>query len=73
MIVFLGLPSFTPKDSIGELQEKLYMLEQKTKEAERVAELAEIDAKEKDKELIETLKRMRDYETVYDLTLHLQL
>ncbi|XP_015262907.1 PREDICTED: centrosomal protein of 290 kDa [Gekko japonicus] len=63
-----GLPSFTLKDSIGEMQEKLYKLEQKTKEAERVAELAEIDAKEKDKELIETLKRMRDYETgIYGL------
>ncbi|XP_060101141.1 centrosomal protein of 290 kDa [Heteronotia binoei] len=63
-----GLPSFIPKDSIGEMQEKLYMLEQKTKEAERVAELAEIDAREKDKELIETLKRMRDYETgIYGL------
>lgn len=64
MTVFLGPSSFIPKDSIGEMQEKLYMLEQKTKEAERVAELAEIDAREKDKELIETLKRMRDYETV---------
>nr|XP_056702499.1 centrosomal protein of 290 kDa [Euleptes europaea] len=63
-----GLPSFTPKDSVGEMQEKLYMLEQKTKEAERVAELAEMDAREKDKELIETLKRTRDYETgIYGL------
>ncbi|XP_077195096.1 centrosomal protein of 290 kDa isoform X2 [Paroedura picta] len=63
-----GLLSFTPKDSVGEMQEKLYMLEQKTKEAERVAELAEIDAREKDKELIDTLKRMRDYETgIYGL------
>ncbi|XP_054845400.1 centrosomal protein of 290 kDa [Eublepharis macularius] len=63
-----GLPSFTPNDSIGEIQGKLYMLEQKTKEAERVAELAEMDAREKDKELIETLKRMRDYETgIYGL------
>ncbi|XP_048357510.1 centrosomal protein of 290 kDa [Sphaerodactylus townsendi] len=63
-----GLPSFSAKDSIGEMQEKLYMLEQKTKEAERVAELAEIDAREKDKELIETLRKMRDYETgIYGL------
>lgn len=41
------------------------MLEQKTKDAERVAALAEADAREKDKELIDTLKRMRDYEMVY--------
>lgn len=52
-------------DYIEEIQGKLHMLEQKTKDAERVAELAEADAREKDKELIDTLKRMRDYETVY--------
>uniref|UniRef100_A0A670IR18 Centrosomal protein 290 n=1 Tax=Podarcis muralis TaxID=64176 RepID=A0A670IR18_PODMU len=47
---------------------KLHMLEQKTKEAEMVAELAEADAREKDKELIDTLKRMRDYESgIYGL------
>lgn len=43
------------------------MLEQRTKEAEGVAELAESDAREKDKVLIETLKRMRDYEMVCNL------
>lgn len=40
------------------------MLEEKIKETERTAELAEADAREKDKELIETLKRVKDYETV---------
>lgn len=40
------------------------MLEEKTKEAERTAELAEADAREKDKELVETLKRLKDYESV---------
>ncbi|XP_053112327.1 centrosomal protein of 290 kDa isoform X2 [Hemicordylus capensis] len=56
------LPSLTQPDHIGEIQGKLQMLEQRTKDAERVAELAETDAREKDKELIDTLKRMRDYE-----------
>lgn len=46
------------------MQEKLKMLEERTKEAEKSAELAEADAREKDKELVETLKRMRDYELV---------
>lgn len=40
------------------------MLEEKIKDSERTAELAEADAREKDKELIETLKRVKDYETV---------
>lgn len=38
------------------------MLEERTMEAEKSAELAEAHAREKDKELVETLKRMRDYE-----------
>ncbi|XP_067415947.1 centrosomal protein of 290 kDa [Emydura macquarii macquarii] len=63
-----GLSSLAQQNHIGEIQEKLLLLEQRTKEAERVAELAESDAREKDKELIETLKRMRDYETgIYGL------
>ncbi|KAF1445872.1 hypothetical protein FQV21_0003633, partial [Spheniscus demersus] len=44
------------------MQEKLKMLEERTKEAEKSAASAEADAREKDKELVETLKRMRDYE-----------
>uniref|UniRef100_A0A8C5SUN8 Centrosomal protein 290 n=1 Tax=Laticauda laticaudata TaxID=8630 RepID=A0A8C5SUN8_LATLA len=56
------------KDRIGEMQGKLQMLEEKIKDSERTAELAEADAREKDKELIETLKRVKDYETgIYGL------
>ncbi|XP_026504613.1 centrosomal protein of 290 kDa [Terrapene carolina triunguis] len=63
-----GLSSLAQQNRIGEIQEKLQLLEQRTKEAERVAELADSDAREKDKELIEALKRMRDYETgIYGL------
>lgn len=51
------------------IQSKVQILEEKTKEAERTAELAEADAKEKDKELVETLKRLKDYESVCILIL----
>ncbi|OPJ85788.1 centrosomal protein of isoform B [Patagioenas fasciata monilis] len=57
-----GHPSLAQQNHIGDMQEKLKMLEERTKEAEKSAELAEADAREKDKELVETLKRMRDYE-----------
>ncbi|KAM4747907.1 centrosomal protein of 290 kDa [Rhinophrynus dorsalis] len=51
-----------------ELQAMLQLLEQRLKESERVAELAENDAREKDKDLVEALRRMRDYEAgVYGL------
>lgn len=50
------------------MQEKLKVLEERTKAAEKSAELAEADAREKDKELVETLKRMRDYELVNSLS-----
>lgn len=46
------------------IQSTLDILKEKTKEAERTAELAEADAREKDKELVETLKRLKDYESV---------
>uniref|UniRef100_A0A8C3RQV6 Centrosomal protein 290 n=1 Tax=Chelydra serpentina TaxID=8475 RepID=A0A8C3RQV6_CHESE len=63
-----GLSSLAQQNRIGEIQKKLQLLEQRTTEAERVAELAESDAREKDKELIEALKQMRDYETgIYGL------
>uniref|UniRef100_A0ABM5GFH0 Centrosomal protein of 290 kDa n=1 Tax=Pogona vitticeps TaxID=103695 RepID=A0ABM5GFH0_9SAUR len=63
-----GLASVTQQDCTEEIQEKLRLLEQKAKEAERVAELAEADARNKDKELIDTLKRMKNYETgIYGL------
>ncbi|XP_061225334.1 centrosomal protein of 290 kDa [Neopsephotus bourkii] len=57
-----GHSSLAQQNRIGEMQEKLKMLEDRTKEAEKAAELAEADAREKDKELVATLKRMRDYE-----------
>ncbi|XP_010282869.1 PREDICTED: centrosomal protein of 290 kDa, partial [Phaethon lepturus] len=54
--------SLAQQNRIADMQEKLKMLEERTKEAEKSAELAEADAREKDKELVEALKRMRDYE-----------
>ncbi|NWW04015.1 CE290 protein, partial [Oreocharis arfaki] len=57
-----GHSSLAPQNQIGDMQEKLKMLEERTMEAEKSAELAEAHAREKDKELVETLKRMRDYE-----------
>ncbi|XP_032076483.1 centrosomal protein of 290 kDa isoform X2 [Thamnophis elegans] len=60
--------SISQQDRFGEMQGKLQMLEEKVKDSERTAELAEADAREKDKELIETLKRVKDYETgIYGL------
>ncbi|XP_019370373.1 PREDICTED: centrosomal protein of 290 kDa isoform X3 [Gavialis gangeticus] len=57
-----GFSSLVQQNHIAAIQEKLQLLEQKTKEAERSAELAEADAVEKDRELIEALKRVKDYE-----------
>ncbi|XP_035193612.1 centrosomal protein of 290 kDa isoform X2 [Oxyura jamaicensis] len=57
-----GLSTLAQQNRLGEMQEKLNFLEERTKEAEKSAELAEADAKEKDKELVEALKRMKDYE-----------
>uniref|UniRef100_U3IX96 Centrosomal protein 290 n=1 Tax=Anas platyrhynchos platyrhynchos TaxID=8840 RepID=U3IX96_ANAPP len=57
-----GLSTLAQQNRLGEMQEKLNLLEERTKEAEKSAELAEADAKEKDKELVEALKRMKDYE-----------
>ncbi|XP_031445488.1 centrosomal protein of 290 kDa isoform X1 [Phasianus colchicus] len=63
-----GLSSLAQQNRLVEMQEKLKLLEERTKEAEKSAELAEADAREKDKELVETLKRMKDYELgVYGL------
>ncbi|NXF76372.1 CE290 protein, partial [Sclerurus mexicanus] len=57
-----GHSSLAQQAHIGDMEEKLKRLEERTTEAEKSAELAEADAREKDKELVETLKRMRDYE-----------
>uniref|UniRef100_A0A4W3IQC9 Centrosomal protein 290 n=1 Tax=Callorhinchus milii TaxID=7868 RepID=A0A4W3IQC9_CALMI len=58
-----SFPTLHQQSRIGELQHKVNLLEQKIREAERVAELAESDAKEKDQELSEALTRMRAYES----------
>ncbi|XP_064511569.1 centrosomal protein of 290 kDa isoform X3 [Pseudopipra pipra] len=57
-----GHSSLAQQNHSEDMQEKLKRLEERTAEAEKSAELAEADAREKDKELVETLKRMRDYE-----------
>ncbi|NXK32287.1 CE290 protein, partial [Piprites chloris] len=57
-----GYSSLAQQNHSEDMQEKLKRLEERTVEAEKSAELAEADAREKDKELVETLKRMRDYE-----------
>ncbi|XP_029811219.1 centrosomal protein of 290 kDa [Suricata suricatta] len=63
-----GASTLSQQTHYMKIQSKVQMLEEKTKEAERIAELAEADAREKDKELVETLKRLRDYESgVYGL------
>ncbi|XP_069714541.1 centrosomal protein of 290 kDa [Phaenicophaeus curvirostris] len=63
-----GHSSLAQQNWIGDMQEKLTVLEERTKEAEKSAELAEADAREKDKELAEALKRMKLYELgVYGL------
>ncbi|NWH75873.1 CE290 protein, partial [Piaya cayana] len=63
-----GHSSLAQQNWIGDMQEKLKVLEERTKEAEKSAELAEADAREKDKELAEALKRMKLYELgVYGL------
>lgn len=60
----LGASTLSQQTHYMKIQSKVQMLEEKTKEAERTAELAEADAREKDKELVETLKRLKDYELV---------
>ncbi|XP_066224767.1 centrosomal protein of 290 kDa isoform X2 [Saccopteryx leptura] len=63
-----GASTFSQQTHYMKIQSKVQILEEKTKEAERTAELAEADAREKDKELVETLKRLKDYESgVYGL------
>lgn len=60
----IGASTLSQQTHYMKIQSKVQMLEEKTKEAERTAELAEADAREKDKELVETLKRLKDYESV---------
>lgn len=60
----VGTSSFHQQTHYMKIHSKVQILEEKTKEAERTAELAEADAREKDKELVEALKRLKDYESV---------
>ncbi|XP_025258493.1 centrosomal protein of 290 kDa [Theropithecus gelada] len=63
-----GASTLSQQTHYMKIQSTLDILKEKTKEAERTAELAEADAREKDKELVETLKRLKDYESgVYGL------
>ncbi|XP_023076838.1 centrosomal protein of 290 kDa isoform X1 [Piliocolobus tephrosceles] len=63
-----GASTLSQQTHYMKIQSTLNILKEKTKEAERTAELAEADAREKDKELVETLKRLKDYESgVYGL------
>ncbi|XP_057598380.1 centrosomal protein of 290 kDa isoform X3 [Hippopotamus amphibius kiboko] len=63
-----GASPLSQRTHYMKIQSKVQILEERTKEAERTAELAEADAREKDKELVETLKRLKDYESgVYGL------
>ncbi|XP_045686363.1 centrosomal protein of 290 kDa isoform X1 [Phyllostomus hastatus] len=63
-----GASTLSQQTHYMKIQSKVQILEEKTREAERTAELAEADAREKDKELVETLKRLKDYESgVYGL------
>ncbi|XP_064232979.1 centrosomal protein of 290 kDa isoform X2 [Aotus nancymaae] len=63
-----GASTLSQQSHYMKIQSTLDILKEKTKEAERTAELAEADAREKDKELVEALKRLKDYESgVYGL------
>ncbi|XP_039617716.1 centrosomal protein of 290 kDa-like isoform X1 [Polypterus senegalus] len=57
-----GFPSAAQQKRTLELQTHLHLADQKLRDMERVASLAESDAREKDKELSEALARMRAYE-----------
>ncbi|XP_030069982.1 centrosomal protein of 290 kDa [Microcaecilia unicolor] len=79
-----GVSTLAQQNRITELQAMLQLQEQRSKEFERVAELAEGDAREKDKELVEAVRRMREYEMgiygleeavaeIKDLKLHIKV
>ncbi|KAM4619168.1 centrosomal protein of 290 kDa [Polymixia lowei] len=61
-----GLPSTVQQRKMDELKSRLQDAETRALEAQRVAELAEADARDKDKELSETLRRIRLYESGTD-------
>ncbi|XP_013981144.1 centrosomal protein of 290 kDa isoform X1 [Salmo salar] len=61
-----GLPSAIQQRKLDELTAKLQATETRAQDAERVAELAETDARNKDKELSDALNHMRLYESGTD-------
>ncbi|XP_058500488.1 centrosomal protein of 290 kDa isoform X4 [Solea solea] len=58
-----GLPSSTQQRKMEELKSKLEAAESRAVQAEQVVKLAEAHAEEKDKALIETSVRLRQYES----------
>ncbi|XP_048404804.1 centrosomal protein of 290 kDa isoform X2 [Stegostoma tigrinum] len=63
-----SFPTLNLQSKIGLLQQKTQAAERKAFEAKRMADLAERDAREKDKELAETLIHLRAYESgIYGL------
>lgn len=63
-----GLTSSLQQRKMDELSAKLQVAEKKVLEAQRAVQLAETDAKEKDKELNDTLTRIRLYESVSSIS-----
>ncbi|XP_023650968.2 centrosomal protein of 290 kDa isoform X3 [Paramormyrops kingsleyae] len=61
-----GLSSTIHQQKISELKTQLQAAEQRAQDAERAAELAESDAREKDGELSEALRSVRAYESGTD-------
>lgn len=69
VFTWLGTSNFNQQTHYMKIHSKVQSLEEKAKEAERIAELAEADAREKDKDLAEALKKLKDYESVSTFTL----
>lgn len=63
-----GLTSSVQQRKMDELSAKLQVAEKKVLEAQRAVQLAETDATEKDKELNDTLTRIRLYESVSSIS-----
>ncbi|XP_048867180.1 centrosomal protein of 290 kDa isoform X2 [Brienomyrus brachyistius] len=61
-----GLSSTIHQQKIAELKTQLQAVEQRARDAERAAELAESDAREKDGELSQALRSVRAYESGTD-------
>ncbi|XP_072002625.1 centrosomal protein of 290 kDa isoform X2 [Engystomops pustulosus] len=63
-----GSSSYAQHNRLERLEAVVQLTDQRLREAERVAELAENDARQKDKDLIDAIQRMKEYEAgVYGL------